>query len=57
MLMIGTYHNDSYDVSALYPLVVKENKNPTNLIFSYNNGRFKRQKFKIPLHENIFNNV
>ena len=47
------YHNDSYDVSALYPLVVKENKNPTNLIFSYNNGRFKRQKFKIPLHENI----
>ena len=47
------YHNDSYDVSALYPLVVKENKNPTNLIFSYSNGRFKKQKFKIPLHENI----
>tara|TARA_Y100001937_G_C7122894_1_gene333526 strand:+ start:842 stop:1402 length:561 start_codon:yes stop_codon:yes gene_type:complete len=47
------YHNNSYDVSMIYPLHVKQGKEKTDILFKYDNGRFKKQRFKIPLHENF----
>jgi|TARA_E500000318_G_scaffold105045_1_gene111578 hypothetical protein len=47
------YHNNSFDVSMLYPLVVPESKKETNVLFSYDNGRFRKQRFKVPLRKNF----
>tara|TARA_R110000803_G_scaffold86261_1_gene152611 strand:+ start:4157 stop:4726 length:570 start_codon:yes stop_codon:yes gene_type:complete len=48
------YQENSYDISLLYPLYIFKNKNKENHIhFEYENGRFKKQRFKLPLNENF----
>ena len=44
------YHKSSYDVSLIYGLEVPK-KSDTSVLFKYENGRYKKQRFKMPIQQ------